>query len=180
MHKQLKMGMAALSILLAAVLLLAGCQGKGSTNGTSAQKTVTIGYLPITHALPVFEEKELLEAQGSDVQIKLQKFSSWTDLMDALNAGKIDGASVLVELAMGAVGKGIDLKAVALGHRDGNVLVASGQINTPQDLKGKTIAIPSTQSSHNILVQDALTKAGLSTQDVTLTELSPAEMPSSL
>ena len=30
---------------------------------TETAVTYTIGYLPITHALPVFEEKELLEAE---------------------------------------------------------------------------------------------------------------------
>ena len=35
-------------------------------------------------------------------QIQLQKFSSWTDLMDALNSGRINGASVLAELCDGS------------------------------------------------------------------------------
>ena len=34
------------------------------------------------------------------------KFNSWPDLMDALNTGRIDGASVLIQLAMKAVEKG--------------------------------------------------------------------------
>ena len=100
--------------------------------------TYTIGYLPITHALPVFEEKELLEAENSGIQIKLQKFSSWSDLTDALHAGKIDGASELIELAMSAKAKGVDLKAVALGHKDGNVIVVNNSIQSPADMKGKT------------------------------------------
>jgi len=35
-----------------------------------------------------------------------------------LNSGKVDGASMLIELAMKAKEQGIDLKAVALGHRE--------------------------------------------------------------
>ena len=35
---------------------------------TETAVTYTIGYLPITHALPVFEEKELLEAENSGIQ----------------------------------------------------------------------------------------------------------------
>jgi len=171
-------------ILLATPVILSGCgsatSAASSTNSDGAATTVTIGYLPITHALPVFEEKELLDSENSGVKIKLQKFSTWTDLMDALDAGKIDGASVLIELAMSAKSKGIDLKAVALGHKNGNVLVASNAVKDGADLKGRTIAIPSTQSSHNILVNEALEKAGLTTGDVTIKELSPTEMPSSL
>ena len=37
--------------------------------GNESAVTYTIGYLPITHALPVFEEKELLEAEDSGIQI---------------------------------------------------------------------------------------------------------------
>ncbi len=152
----------------------------GAKNAQSSKKTVTIGYLPITHALAIFEEKELLDESNADIQIELQKFNSWTDLTDALNSGRIDGASVLIELAMSAVGQGIDLKAVALGHKDGNIVVVSDKINTVEDLKGKTFAIPSNQSSHNILLNDMLAENGLTLEDLTVTQLAPAEMPFSL
>lgn len=171
-------------LLAAAMIFCAGCSPKAAgtkaTGPKSGSRTAIIGYLPITHALPVFEMKKQLEHRHSGVRVRLQKFSSWTDLMDALGAGRIDGASVLVELAMSAKNKGIDLRAVALGHRDGNVLVAANGIKNARQLKGKTIAIPSTQSSHYILVREALRRAGLKMTDVKLTQLSPAEMPSAL
>lgn len=157
-----------------------GSAAASENQADDGKTVVTIGYLPITHALAVFEEKELLEAEGAQVQIKLQKFGSWTDLTDALNAGQIDGASMLVELAMSASSRGIGLKAVGLGHRDGNVVVVSGKIETVSDLKGKTFAIPSNQSSHNILLNDMLEKEGLTREDLNIIQLSPAEMPSSL
>ena len=128
----------------------------------------------------MLKEKELLEENNFDIQIKLQRFSSWTDLMDALNAGKIDGASVLIELAMNAKANGIDLKAVALGHRDGNVVVASNDIESVDDLKGKTIAIPSVQSSQNILINELLERNGMSKNDVNIIQMSPTEIPFSL
>lgn len=179
-----------ISVLIAGVMIfsLAACQsGSSSISSDSSSKkdqgdstVVTIGYLPITHALAVFEEKELLDSEDDGVTIELQKFSSWSDLTDALNSGSIDGASVLIELAMSAVSQGIDLKAVALGHKDGNVIVTSDKIKTAVDLKGKTIAIPHTQSSHNILVQDALAQADLTIDDINVVQLAPTEMPSSL
>ena len=176
-----RIGIAAISLLFAAVIT--GGQVTASRIETAENKDATIytiGYLPITHALPVFEEKELLEAQNSNVQIKLQKFSSWSDLTDALHAGKIDGASELIELAMSARAKGVDLKAVALGHRDGNVIVTNDEIKDPSNMKGKTFAIPSTQSSHYILLREELERAGLTLDDIQVTQLAPAEMPSSL
>ena len=176
-----RIGIAAISVLFAAII--AGGQITAARAGAADKEsavTYTIGYLPITHALPVFEEKNLLEAENAGVQIKLQKFSSWSDLTDALHAGKIDGASELIELAMSAKAKGVDLKAVALGHRDGNVIVVNDEIKEPEDMKGKTFAIPSTQSSHYILLQEELKKAGLTLEDIQITQLAPAEMPSSL
>lgn len=159
--------------LLLALSVLVGCSSKADNN-----KTINLGYLPITHALSVFETKEILDQDNA--HIKLTKFSNWADLMDALNAGRIDGASVLVELAMKAKSNGIDLKAVALGHKDGNVIIAKKNIKSLADLKGKTIAIPHAQSSHNILIQLALEKAHLTKNDVKIIQLAPSEMPSSL
>ena len=181
-----------LTFALAATLSFSALTGCGTTNpdSTSAADTtktdssktnLTLGYLPITHALAVFETKELLDKKSdSDIEVTLQKFSSWTDLMDALNSGKIDGASVLVELAMGAVSNGIDLKAAALGHKDGNVVIVSDDISDVRDLKGKTFAIPSNQSSHNILLNDMLALGDLSIDDINVVQLAPSEMPSSL
>ncbi|MGN0485472.1 MAG: ABC transporter substrate-binding protein [Lachnospiraceae bacterium] len=175
-----RIGIAVIVVFLLGVIVAGQAVTVPEETQNTKTETYTIGYLPITHALPVFKEKELLEQQNNGVQIKLQKFSSWTDLTDALHAGKIDGASELIELAMGAYAQGIDLKAVALGHRDGNVVVANEKISSAKDLKGKTFAIPSKQSSHYILLQEELKRAGLSLSDVTVTQLAPTEMPSSL
>ena len=170
-----------LSVL--ALVFFSGCSKTRVDQKPSERSDATVvvlGYLPITHALTIFQEKETLDSEGAPIVIKLQKFSSWSDLTDALNAGSIDGASVLIELAMSAKSKGIDLKAVALGHKDGNVVVVSSKIKDASELKGKTLAIPSTQSSHNILLQEALAQANLTLNDVQVVQLSPTEMPFSL
>jgi NitT/TauT family transport system substrate-binding protein len=107
----------------------------------SAEKTVKIAYLPITHSLAVLKEAQDLENQ-SGLKVELVKYGSWNELLDALNSGRVDGASVLIELAMKSKQEGIGIKAVALGHRDGNVIIVSNDIETAADLKGKTFAIP--------------------------------------
>ena len=142
-------------------------------------KTIRIAYLPITHALPLFAAKEL-ETADSPVKIELIKYGSWPELMDALNTGKVDGASVLAELAVKAKEQGIDVKAAALGHRDGNALIVSNDIQTPADLAGKVFAIPHKQSSHKLLLDQLLAQNGLSESDLTVVEMSPPEMPAAL
>ena len=148
-----------------------------------AQETVTlkIAYLPITHALPLFEAKKLLEEENSNVQVELVKYGGWSELMDALNTSRVDGASVLIEMAMKSREQGIPLKLAMLGHRDGNVVITSKNISKPAQLKGKTFAIPNTQSSHNILrLQTLLEKNGMSADDVKILEMAPTEMPAAL
>lgn len=176
-----RIGIVAISLALVVMIVLGQFTTvQRNSEEQEASVTYTIGYLPITHALPIFEEKELLEKENSNIQIKLQKFSSWSDLTDALHAGKIDGASELIELAMSAKSKGVDLKAVALGHKDGNVIVVNDSLQSASDMAGKTFAIPSTQSSHYILLIEELEKAGLTINDVNITQLAPSEMPASL
>jgi len=173
--------------------LLAGCEGKPDTSNPpksdapqaevpASLETVKIAYLPITHALALFAAKELAEQGkiGKQVNIELLKFGSWPELTDALNSGRVDGASVLIELALKAKEQGIDLKAVALGHHDGNVVIAKPEINSAEDFRGKTFAIPHRMSSHNILLQQMLTNAGMTLADLKVVEMAPPEMPSAL
>ena len=168
------------SFLLFATTLTLGCNGSQNGVGTDGKRIVKIAYLPITHALPVFETKEELEAADDELQVELVKYGSWPELMDALNTGRVDGASVLVEMAMLARQNGIGVSAVALGHKDGNVVISSETIASPNDLKGKTFAIPHRQSSHHILLNEALKRVGLTIKDVDVVELAPPEMPSAL
>lgn len=152
-----------------------------ATSEPTEKSIIKIAYLPITHAIPVFETAELLaQKEDSSIQIELVKFGSWPELLDALNSGRVDGASVLIELAMKARSQGIGLKAVALGHRDGNAIIVANDINSATDLKGKKFAIPHRLSSHNILLNEMLTVNGMSIKDVEVVELPPAEMPSAL
>lgn len=167
------------------VLSFAGCTNAVQTDNNQLNSdnndsnTVKIAYIPITHALALFEEAEELE-ENTGLDIELVKYGSWPELLDALNTGRVDGASVLIELAMKSKEQGINIKTVALGHKDGNVIVVSNNINGVEDLKGKTFAIPHRQSSHNILLNDALQSAGLTASDINITELAPTEMPSAL
>lgn len=172
---------ALLTLIISMLVVLAACGGEASSTTASQEekKTIKIGYLPITHAVPLFMENEQT-GKFENFELELIKFGSWPELMDALNTGRIDGASVLITLAMKARSQGIDLEAVALGHRDGNVLVVGNDINEVQDLKGKSFAIPHKFSTHNVLLNQMLEQNGLQYEDVNVIELPPAEMPAAL
>ena len=106
-------------ILLASLLAVVGALAAFGSYRSEAEprdvRSVRLAYLPTTHALPLFAEKEM-EAPDGPVRIELIKYGSWPELMDALNTGRVDGASVLIELAVKAREQGIDLKAATLGH----------------------------------------------------------------
>lgn len=177
--------MIASALAFTMVLGLAACGNttgtrSGNTAGAAAKQKIKIGYLPLTHAMPLYVENELDKGNFKTLELELVRFGSWPELMDALNTGKVDGASVLIELAMKAREQGIDLRAVALGHRDGNAVVVTPDINKTSDLKGKTFAVPSRLSTHNILLYQMLKNEGLSQADLNITELPPAEMPAAL
>ena len=169
-----------LTLLLA--LLIAGCgeQPGAPRAAKDGVRTVRIAYLPITHALPLFEASQTLAAAGGPVRVELIRYGSWPELMDALNTGKVDGASVLIELAVKAREQGIDLTAAALGHRGGNVIIAGKGIERVEDLKGKIFAIPHKQSSHKLLLDQLLAEHGMTERDLTVVEMSPPEMPAGL
>ncbi len=175
-----------LAALLTTVLLAASAgyykydEAAAQARGRQEALVLKIAYLPITHALPLFETQRLLAEREDGVQIELVKYGGWSELMDALNTGRVDGASVLIEMAMKAKEQGIPLTLSLLGHRDGNVVITSNEIQNGGQLRGKTFAIPNPQSSHHILLQTLLEKNGLKASDVTIIEMAPAEMPSAL
>jgi len=163
-----------LILIVVLFLSISACTKKDET----AVNTIKIGYLPITHALPVFVQNEI--STSSNYDIELVKFGSWPELVEALNAGQIDGASMLAELAMKSKEQGIGVKAVALGHRDGNIVVAANDIESATDLKGKTVSIPSRLSSHNVLLHQLLKENNMDLSDVNVVELPPPEMHAAL
>jgi NitT/TauT family transport system substrate-binding protein len=193
--KSLLRGIINVCVFMFVALIFVGC-GENSKNNVNANDkqvatnkieesvhTIRIAYLPITHSLPILEEAEAsADNLLTGVKVELVRFGSWPELLDAINSGDVDGAVVLAELAMKLreTQGNNSIKAVALGHRDGNVIVVSKEINSFSDLKGKVFAIPHRQSSHHILVREAMKKNGMTEKDIKLIELSPTEMPASL
>lgn len=175
---------AILTFGIASGLTLAGCgntQQSGVASSQSKNKpTLKIGYLPITDHLTM-----IAHGQTEYRQFILEpvKFSGWAELAEALKGGAIQGAFALTPIGMSLKQKGVPIKAVFLGHRNGSVLTAknSADLNKVEELRGKTIAIPSRFSTHNILIHKLLTEKGINpNSDVKLLDMSPPEMVNAL
>ncbi|AMV70539.1 hypothetical protein JCM30471_25330 [Desulfuromonas carbonis] len=168
----LKTGLGALA---AAPLL-----GPLTARAANTKAKLRIGHLPITdHLLVLAAARE----QFRHLDFEPVKFSSWPDVSEALKAGAIDGAFLLTPIGLTLRNKGVPLKVVLLGHRNGSVItVKSGdEIQRIDDLKGRTIAIPSPFSTHNLLLRKLLTECGIDPNtEVKLLDMAPPEMPVAL
>lgn len=142
--------------------------------------TFKIGYLPITHSMAVVVADKLYAGKYRNLKPELVKFSSWPELLDAYNSGKVQAVSELLVLALAGAEKGVPESVVALSHRHGDILTVAKDVNSVRDLKGKRVAIPHRMSVHNILLSQALKKEGLSLKDVEWIELPPPDMPAAL
>lgn len=160
--------------LLAALLIPLG------TAWAAPQPTFKIGYLPITHSLAVVVADKLSSGKYRNLKPELVKFSSWPELLDAYNSGKIQAASELLVLALAGAEKGVPESVVALSHRHGDILTVAKDVNSVRDLKGKRVAIPHRMSVHNILLSQALKKERLTLKDVEWIEMPPPDMPAAL
>lgn len=88
------------------------------------KQVIKIAYIPITHAVPLLAAAERVNADPKkNYKIELVRYGSWPELLDALTTGRVDGASVLIEPAVKAKEKGLPLSLMALGHRNGNVII---------------------------------------------------------
>lgn len=176
---------------LAAHLGLAGCAFKEASPEKLGEAkefgslpadnkvTVTVGFLPITDHLTVIASSLY---QFTKAEFKPVKFSSWSELAEALRAKAIDAAFALTPIGLELRAKGVPIKALLLGHRNGSVITVkkNAPIDSVQDLKGKTIAIPSRFSTHNILLRKVLSENNIDLNEVTVLEMAPPEMVQAL
>lgn len=168
--------------MVAGGVALGGCGSvfNKQSASTTAKPTLRIGYIPITDHLTM-----IIHSQKEFKSLVLEpvKFSSWAEISEALKNNAIDGAFLLTPIGLTLRQKGVAVKAVFAGHRNGSVITMKNlpEFNTVADLKGKTIAIPSRFSTHNILIQKYLSDNGLDpAADVKFIDMAPPEMVNAL
>ena len=107
-------------------------------------------------------EKGFFEEQG--IEINLVEFQDGPTIINAMESGSID---------VGYIGQGAhklcingQAKIFALSHiSNGDAVIGGPNVKTLEDLKGKKVAYSSGSSSEDILT-NALTKAGLTMDDI--------------
>lgn len=147
--------------------------GLFATAGTVfAKEPLKIGYSdwPGYTAWEIAKVKGLFKKHGVDVN--LVWFPVYTDSLTALNTGQLDCNLQTWNDTMAPLAEGIPLKTVLiLDNSFGNdAIIAKPGIESPKDLKGKTVATELATCDHFMLLK-ALASAGLTEKDVTYTNL---------
>jgi len=169
---------AVLALALGVAVVAGACgddkKDVGATGSGDAAKgtTIRLGFSAWPGWFPwqVAEEKGLFTKAGLDV--KLTYFESYTDSLNALNAGKLDANSQTLNDTISSVGAGADeVVVLANDNSTGNdqIIVKPG-IETVADLKGKKVGVEEGTVDHFLLLL-GLEKAGLKPGDVDLQPL---------
>lgn len=130
--------------------------------------TVKIGYLPSDHdaALFVADAQGLYKDKG--INTELVQFNNGGDLMTAMASGDVDVGYVGISPVLSSVSAGVPVKVISAAQIEGSGIIVTNDSNieSAQDLAGKTIATPGEASIQHVLLAAYLKANGMSLDDV--------------
>jgi sulfonate transport system substrate-binding protein len=184
------------SVVALAGLAAAGCSSSSSSSSSSAAAAATSSASPSSSSavslssvtLNVGDQKgtgaeAVLKAAGLlntlPFKVNWSDFSSGPPMLEAMASGSVDigGVGDAPPVFAASGGESIEIvgaRATPSGDQDALVVPKGSPITSIQQLKGKKIAYGS-GSSGNYDLLTVLNKAGLTTKDVSLVNLQPAE-----
>jgi taurine transport system substrate-binding protein len=144
--------------------------------GPAKAAEVNIGYQLVYG--PWKAQKKKLEKEGlGGKSIEFFKFTSGTEVINAMASGSIDISLNGSSPTAAGYSRGVDLQVIYIydNINDAEALVVNDKITAPQDLKGKTIAVPFGSTTH-FHMMFALEQLGISPKDVNVIDMSPPDM----
>jgi taurine transport system substrate-binding protein len=156
--------------VLAAVAAVA--MAAGSANAAD----VKIGYQLTYTPWKINMEKLAKEGLGGK-SIEFFKFTSGTEVINAMASGSIDISLNGSSPTAAGFSRGVDMQVIYIydNINDAEALVVNDKITAPQDLKGKTIAVPFGSTTH-FHMMFALDQFGLTGKQVKVIDMSPPDM----
>ena len=159
-----------------------GVRSFAKRQSVEESKKFHIGFLPVTCHLtcPVTDFiNRNLTGEGLYEPIR---FSGFPEIKEMFLAGRLEATFILAPLAMSLREQGVPIKIVYLGHRDGTAMMVHKDSNIfkIEDLKGKTVAVPSRFANQRLLLYKALRERGMSIADIKIVEMPPPDMPAAL
>jgi len=155
------------------VLGLAACGSNASADadsdsgsaGTGAADELRLGYFAnVTHAAALIGVQEgLFEDELGDTKLSTQVFNAGPDVVEAVFAGALDAAYIGPSPAINAYGQsdGEAVRIVSGAASGGAQLVVREGIDSPEDLKGTTLASPQLGNTQDVALRTWLTEEGL-------------------
>ncbi|WP_206602812.1 ABC transporter substrate-binding protein [Leptolyngbya ohadii] len=161
---------------LAGGLALHGCTGGGTaTSSGSASQPITSGVNPWPGYAGHFValQKGLFKEEGLDVREAF--FQSNSEEITAFLARQLDVAWLTSGDVIQCIDKDPTIRIIyVVDYSNGSDGIIGRNINSPADLKGKTIARENILFA-NVLLQAYLAKSGLTEADITLKDMSAAD-----
>ncbi|MEZ5821447.1 MAG: ABC transporter substrate-binding protein [Xanthobacteraceae bacterium] len=169
--------------------------GFNSAAHAADDDVVRIGYLPITDAtaLLVAHAKGFFNDEGLTAE-RPTLIRGWSPLVEAFAAGKFNLVHLLKPIPVWMrYNNNFPVKIMAWAHTNGSGVVVGKDtgVKSFSDLGGKQIAVPFWYSMHNIVLQYALRKSGitpviraqgepLAANECNLQVMAPPDMPAGL
>src|SRR5205823_5431205 len=166
--------------LLHSVLNLHVFARTNRANGT--RQKFRIGFLPVTCHLTCPVTDFINKQMTGDSFFEPVRFNGWPELKEAYLSGYTLATFILAPMAMALREQGVKIKIVYLGHRDGSAMMVhkDSKIFRIEDLRGKTVAVPSRFANQKLLLYKALRERGMSIADINIVEMPPPDMPVAL
>ena len=144
--------------------------------GTANAAEVKIGYQLVYG--PWKANMETLKKEGlGGKSIEFFKFTSGTEVSNAMASGSIDISLNGSSPTAAGYSRGVDLQVIYVydNINDAEALVVNDKITAPQDLKGKTIAVPFGSTTH-FHMMFALEQLGISPRELNVIDMAPPDM----
>lgn len=127
---------------------------------------------------PWLQHMDRLEEEGlAGKSIEFFQMNSGTDVINAMASGSIDISLNGSSPTAAGYSRGVDLQVVYIydNINDAEALVVRPDIIAPQDLRGRTVAVPFGSTTH-FHMMFALEQFGLAGGEVSVIDLSPPDM----
>lgn len=109
-------------------------------------------------------------------------FQGFPEIKEALMSNRMQAGFMVAPMAIALRAQGVPIKIVYLGHRYGSAVVVQkdGPVKTFEDLRGKTVAIPSRYSDERLILFRAMAKHGMDAADIRMVEMAPPDVAGAL
>ena len=139
--------------------------GGSESGGSGAAEELRLGYFAnVTHAAALIGvEQGLFEKELGDTKLSTQVFNAGPDVVEAVFAGALDASYIGPSPAINAYGEseGEAVRIIAGAASGGAQLVVREGIDSPEDLKGTTLASPQLGNTQDVALRTWLTDEGL-------------------